>query len=122
MYLSRGGALALLVVSVAALVGARLTLGDPDPASVIEDVDVRLAAPCQLSDGGRVVDAQVAVTSRTTEATHVALRLAVSEDDAVEAVWEDVLLPPGRDEQIVMLRGSLEAAKPAGTCTVGVDY
>lgn len=50
MYLSRGRALVLLAVTVASLVYARFTFGGPDPASVIEAIDVRLAAPCRMSD------------------------------------------------------------------------
>jgi hypothetical protein len=122
MYLSRGRALALLVVTVGSLVYARFTFGGPDPASVIEVIEVRLVAPCRLSDDGRVVDARVAVTSQTTEPTQVVLRLAVSERESTEAVWQDVALPGGHHQQTVAIQETLDTARPDGKCAVGVDY
>lgn len=122
MHLSRGRALVLLAVTVATLVYARFTFGGPDPASVIEGVDARLVAPCRISDDGRVVAARVAVTSRTTEATQVVLRLAVRQQGSTEALWHDVSLPEGDHDQMVTVHGTLDTARPSGRCTVGVDY
>lgn len=122
MNLSRGRALALLVVTLGALVYARFTFGGPDPATVIDAIDVRLAAPCHLGNDGRVVDARVAVTSQTTESTHVVLRLAVSEQGRTEAVWKDVALPAGHHKQTVAIHETLDTARPDGKCAVGVDY
>jgi hypothetical protein len=122
MYLSRGRALVLLVVTVAALVGARFTFAGPDPASVIEDINARLVAPCFLTDDGRGVHARVHVTSRTTEATQVVLRLAVTSKGGTEAVWKDVPLPAGSHEQSVVVRGTLDKPRPNGRCLLGVDY
>jgi hypothetical protein len=121
MYLSRGRALVLLVVTVAALVGARFTFGGPDPASVIDDIDARLVAPCFITGDGRSVHARVDVASRTTEATQVVLRLAVT-SRGTEAVWKDVPLPAGSHEQSVVVRGTLDKPRPNGRCSLGVDY
>jgi hypothetical protein len=122
MYLSRGRALALLTATVASLVYARFTFGGPDPASVIEAIDVRLVEPCRVSDDGRLVDARAAVTSQTTEPTQVVLRVAVRGQGRTEAIWQDVALPVGDHEQSVAVHGTLDIAQPDGKCAVGADY